>query len=151
MADPTTVNRVEPTLGPTPAAASTASVEELRAAVQSAPPSPVEAPPSARADRPGSDQLSRIEDKADRIDEKYARTETLMQRVQDKVEAVTGQISKAALQSDLVIMRDRVEEAVRGLGRLPGLISLVFTAIVTALLAAALTVAAIKYLPGTPM
>jgi hypothetical protein len=32
--------------------------------------------------------------------------------------------------------------------RLPGLNSLVFTAIVTALLTAALTVAAIKYLPG---
>jgi hypothetical protein len=147
MADPTTGNRVEPTLGPISATASAASEEELRAAVELARPSPVEAPP-ARADRPGIDQLSRIEGKADRIDEKYARTETLVQRVQDKVEAVTGQISEAALQSDLVIMRDRVEGAVRGVRRLPGLTSLVFTAIVTALLAAALTVAAIKYLPG---
>ena len=151
MADPTTANRVEPTLGPTSATASATSAEELRAAVELARPSPVEAPPPARADRPGIDQLSRIEEKADRIDEKYARTETLVQRVQDKVEAATGQISKAALQSDLVIVRERVEGAVRGVRRLPGLTSLVFTAVVTALLAAALTVAVIKYFPGTPM
>ena len=151
MAESTTTNRVEPTLGPTPSASSAPSVEELRAAVESAPPTPaatyVEAPP-ARADRPGIDQLSRIEDKAARIEEKYARTETLMQRVQDKVEAATGRMSEAALQSDLVIVRERVEEVARGVRRLPGLNSVVFTAIVTALLTAALTVAAIKYLPG---
>jgi hypothetical protein len=152
MADPTTTNRVEPTLGPTPSAASAPSVEELRAAVESAPPSPaatyVEAPPPGRNDRAGIDQLSRIEDKAARIEEKYARTETLMQHVQDKVEAATGRMSEAALQSDLVIVRERVEEVARGVRRLPGLNSLVFTAIVTALLTAALTVAALKYLPG---
>jgi hypothetical protein len=152
MAESTTTNRVEPTLGPTPSASSAPSVEELRSAVESAPTTPaatyVEAPPHAPADRPGIDQLSRIEDKAARIEEKYARTETLMQRVQDKVEAATGRMSEAALQSDLVVVRERVEEVARGVRRLPGLNSLVFTAIVTALLTAALTVAAIKYLPG---
>jgi hypothetical protein len=148
MADPTTANRVEPTIGPTPSASSAPIEEELRAAVRSAPRSTVEAPPPGPADQPSIDQLSRIEGKATRIEEKYARTETLMQRVQDKVEAATGRISETALQSDLVIVREKVEGAVRGVRRVPGLISLVFTAIVTALLAAALTVAAIKYLPG---
>jgi hypothetical protein len=154
MADPTTTNRVEPTLGPARSATSAPSVEELRAAVDSAPPiagesgAYAEAPPPARNDRSGIDQLSRIEDKAARIEEKYARSETLIQRLQDRVEAATGRMSEAALQSDLVIVRERVDELARRVRGLPGLNSLVFTAIVTALLAAALTVAAIKYLPG---
>jgi hypothetical protein len=152
MADPTTANRVEPTLGPTPAASSAPSVDELRAAVESVPPTPAatyaETPPPARNGRPGLDQLSRIEDKTARIEEKYARSETLIQRLQDRVEAATGRMSEAALQSDLVIVRERVDELARRVRALPGLNSLVFTAIVTALLTAALTVAAIKYLPG---
>jgi polyhydroxyalkanoate synthesis regulator phasin len=148
MADSATRNRVEPTLGTTPSAP---SVEELRAAVESVPPAPPPAPATSNAEPPtraGIDQLSRIEDKAARIEEKYARTETLIQRLQDKVEAATGRMSEAALQSDLVIVRERVDELTRRVRRLPGLNSLVFTAIVTALLTAALTVAAIKYLPG---
>jgi hypothetical protein len=154
MADSPTTNRVEPILGPGPAP-SAPSVEELRAAVESVPSTPPAAPAVGyaetlppRTDRAGIDQLSRIEEKAARIEEKYARTETLMQRVQDKVEAATGRMSEAALQSDLVIVRERVDELARRVRRLPGLNSLVFTALVTALLTAALTVAAIKYLPG---
>jgi polyhydroxyalkanoate synthesis regulator phasin len=152
MADSTTPTRVEPTLGPPSPAPSGPGVEELRAAVESVPPAPVppggqvEATTPARSER--VDQLSRIEDKAARIEEKYARTETLMQRVQDKVEAATGRMSEAALQSDLVVVRERVDELARRVRRLPGLNSLVFTALVTSLLTAALTVAAIKYLPG---
>ena len=114
MADSATKNRVEPTLGTSPSAP---SVEELRAAVESVPSGPVAAPSVGYAealppgtDRAGIDQLSRIEDKAARIEEKYARTETLLQRVQDRVEAATGRMSEAALQSDLVIVRERVEE-----------------------------------------
>ena len=56
------------------------------------------------------DQLSRIEDKTARIEEKYARTETGMLRVQDKVEAAMARMTDAALQSDLVVVRERVEE-----------------------------------------
>src|SRR4051794_1710841 len=115
MADSTTTNRVEPTLGTTPPASSGPSLEELRAAVESVPPTPpspaggyVEAPPPARGER--LDQLSRIEDKTARIEEKYARTEASMQRVQDKVEAAMGRMTEAALQSDLVIVRERVDE-----------------------------------------
>jgi hypothetical protein len=149
MADSATTNRVEPTLGP---ASSGPSAEELRAAVESVPPAAapsggyVEAPPPAQHER--TDQLSRIEDKAARIEEKYARTEAQMQRVQDKVEAATSRMANAAQQSDLVVVRERADELARRVRRLPGLNSLVFIAIVTALLTAALTVAAIKYLPG---
>jgi hypothetical protein len=71
-----------------------------------------------------------------------------MQRVQDRVEAATGRMSEAALQADLVVVRERVDELARRVRRLPGLNSLVFAALVTALLTAALTVAAMKYLPG---
>ena len=148
MADTPTANRVEPTLGTSPYAP---SVEELRAAVESvppAPPAPAAAPEPAPMIGERLDQLSRIEDKTARIEEKYARTETLLQRVQDRVEAATGRMSEAALQSDLVIVRERVDELARRVRRLPGLNSLVFTALVTALLTAALTVAAMKYLPG---
>jgi hypothetical protein len=153
MADMSTPTRVEPTLGanPTPP-----SVEELRAAVETVPPAPTAAAPSyapAPGDAPRTDftrldQLSRIEEKTARIEEKYARTETGMQRVQDKVEAAMGRMTEAALQSDLVIVRERVDELARRVRRLPGLNSLVFTALVTAILTAALVLVAQKYLLG---
>ena len=94
------------------------------------------------------DQLSRIEDKAARIEEKYARTETGMLRVQDKVEAAMARMTEAALQSDLVVVRERVDELARRVRSLPGLNSLWLTAIVTALLTAVLVLVAQKYLPG---
>jgi hypothetical protein len=150
MADLSTPTRLEPTLGanPTPP-----SVEELRAAVETVPPAPLAAVPTYAGDAPRTDfarldQLSRIEEKTARIEEKYARTETAMQRVQDKVEAAMGRMTEAALQSDLVIVRERVDELARRVRRLPGLNSLWFTALVTALLTAALVLAAQKYLLG---
>jgi hypothetical protein len=150
MADSATVNRVEPTLGTSP---SGPNMEELRAAVESVP-SPatppvggaVEAPSPIRGER--LDQLSRIEDKTARIEEKYARTEASMLRVQDRIEAAMGRMTEAALQSDLVIVRERVDELGRRVRSLPGLNALVFTAIVTSLLTAAVVLAAQKYLLG---
>jgi hypothetical protein len=147
MADTPTSNRVEPTLGTSPSAP---SVEELRAAVESVP----AAPPAATAAEPAPmigerlDQLSRIEDKTARIEEKYARTETGMLRVQDKVEAAMARMTDAALQSDLVVVRERVEELGRRVRGLPGLNSLWLTAIVTAVLTAVLVLVAQKYLLG---
>ena len=94
------------------------------------------------------DQLSRIEDKTARIEEKYARTETGMLRVQDKVEAAMARMTDAALQSDLVVVRERVEELGRRVRALPGLNSLWLTAIVTAVLTAVLVLVAQKYLLG---
>jgi hypothetical protein len=154
MADSPTTNRVEPILGPGPAP-SAPSVEELRAAVESVPSTPPAAPAVGyaealppRTDRAGIDQLSRIEEKAARIEEKYARTETGMLRVQDKVEAAMARMTDAALQSDLVVVRERVEELGRRVRGLPGLNSLWLTAIVTALLTAVFVLVAQKYLLG---
>ena len=148
MADTPTANRVEPTLGTSPYAP---SVEELRAAVESVPPAapvPAAAPESAPMVGERLDQLSRIEDKTARIEEKYARTETGMLRVQDKVEAAMARMTDAALQSDLVVVRERVEELGRRVRGLPGLNSLWLTAIVTALLTAVFVLMAQKYLLG---
>ena len=150
MPDTTSPTRVEPTLGanPTPP-----SVEELRAAVEAVPPAPPAAVPTYAEEAPRTDfarldQLSRIEEKTARIEEKYARTETGMQRVQDKVEDAMSRMSNAAQQSDLVLVRERVDELARRVRRLPGLNALVFTALVTAVLAAALVLVAEKYLMG---
>jgi hypothetical protein len=151
MPDTVTPARVEPTLGPG-SAPSANPVEELRAAVEAAPvvgaASPAVAGDSARIDRAALDQLSRIEEKTARIEEKYARTEFLMQRVQDKVEAAAGRMGEVALQSDLVAARERLNELGTRVRRLPGVGALFLTALVTAVLAAAFTLAAQKYLPG---
>ena len=96
------------------------------------------------------DQLSRIEDKTARIEEKYARTETGMLRVQDKVEAAMARMTDAALQSDLVVVRERVEELGRRVRGLPGLNSLWLTAIVTALLTAVVRARGAEIPAGAP-
>ena len=150
MADTTSPTRAEPNLGAAPTAP---SVEELRAAVETVPPAPPAPVPTYAEEAPRTDfarldQLSRIEEKTARIEEKYARTETAMQRVQDKVEAAMGRMTNAALQSDLVIVRERVDELTRRVRRLPGLNSLWVTALVTAILTTALVLAAQKYLLG---
>ena len=149
MPDTTSPTRVEPNLG----ASAAPSVEELRAAIETVPPAPAGAVPTYAEEPPRTDftrldQLSRIEEKTARIEEKYARTETGMQRVQDKVEAAMGRMTEAALQSDLVIVRERVDELARRVRRLPGLNSLWVTVLVTAVLTAALVLIAQKYLSG---
>ena len=138
MADSAPSSRIEPSIGPT--SVSAVAGQELRAAVEPAP------APDGSGLRANLDQLSRIEDKTARIEEKYARTESSMQRVGDKVEAAMGRMTEAARHADLVVVRERVDELARRVRRLPGLNALVFTAIVTALLAAAFVLAAQKYL-----
>jgi hypothetical protein len=152
--------RVEPTIDPestvsvtsSPAAELRAAVETPTAAPASASPSPSPSPPAADLDTPargGIDQLSRIEDKTARIEEKYARSEAFLVRVADKVEGATSRMSEVAQQADLAAVRQEVSTLAGRVRSLPGLTALVFTAIVTALLSSGLTVALLKYLPGT--
>ena len=105
-------------------------------------------PPGSLHDRPDLDQLMRIEDKTARIEEKYARTEALFQRVQDKVDAASARMTDVALQSDLIAIRNQVSSMSDRVRRLPGLNSLVMTALVTAVLTAAVTLAALRFIPG---
>jgi hypothetical protein len=148
MANTATPIRVEPTVDPAAQPA-----EALRAAVETAPIAPAAARepdlPASSPARSALDQLSRIEDKAARIEEKYARTEALLLRVEDKLGDAAGRMSEAARQSDLDALRQEVAGFSRRFRNLPGLTSLVMTAIVTALLASAITIALLKYgLPG---
>jgi len=150
MANTATPVRVEPTVTPLPPSQAS---DELRATVETAPP-PTAAPreaelPASSPARSALDQLSRIEDKAARIEEKYARTETLLLRVEDRLGDTAGRMSEAARQADLDALRQEVAAFSRRFRNLPGLTSLVMTAIVTALLSSAITVALLKYgLPG---
>jgi hypothetical protein len=130
MADPTTA-RVEPNIGPTPVSSATPS-SELRAAVEPAGASAVRsASGSAVTPGPAHDQLARIEDKVARIEEKYARSEAILQRVGSTVETATGRMNEVASQAELSALRDQVR-------RLPGMGALIVTAVITALLTAAL-------------
>jgi len=147
MANTATPVRVEPTVTPLPPSQAS---DELRAAVEPAAATPREADLSASSPaRSALDQLSRIEDKAARIEEKYARTEALLLRVEDRLGDAAGRMSEAARQADLDALRQEVAAFSRRFRNLPGLTSLVVTAIVTALLTSAITVALLKYgLPG---
>jgi hypothetical protein len=130
--------------------------DELRAAVEPAAsaqtyaePYAAQASAEAQGSRSALDQLSRIEDKTARIEEKYARTEALLLRVEDRLGDTAGRMSEAARQADLDALRQEVAGFSQRFRNLPGLTSLVMTAIVTALLSSAITVALLKYgLPG---
>jgi len=166
MSNPAVPERVEPVVGSSPAHPTARAVEELKAAIESTPPAsapaatttaaaePAAAPPPSSGDAGASpargalDQLSRIEDKVSRIEEKYARTEFVMQRVQDKVETAMGRMNEVALQSDLVAMRNQLAANADRLRRVPGFGALLLTGIVTAMLAAGLVIAALRYVPG---
>ncbi len=150
MANTAAPARVEPAVDPmSPSQAS----DDLRAAVETPSP-PTAAPreaelPASSPARSALDQLSRIEVKAARIEEKYARTEGLLLRVEDKLGEAASRMSDAARQADLDALRQEVAGFSRRFRNLPGLTSLVTTAIVTALLTSALTVALLKYgIPG---
>ncbi len=167
MSNTAAPDRVEPTLGsssPTPTAR---AVEELKAAIEATPPppgatttaavvssspaeasSPPSSDPAAPAARGALDQLSRIEDKVARIEEKYARTEFVMQRVQDKVEGAMGRMNEVALQSDLVALRNQLATASDRIRKVPGFGALMLTGIVTAVVAAVLVIAALRFVPG---
>jgi hypothetical protein len=160
MAESAPTSRIEPTVasGPDP---KSQGVSALKAAVEQpkpAPASPAPAPAPAAAPvgepapppRPaGLEQLFRIEEKVARIEEKYARSEALLQRVEAKMDAWAGRAAEGARQADLVAARDQMTGLTRSVRRLPGLTALVFTALVTAVLTSALTLALLKYgVPG---
>ncbi len=142
MADPGTVNRVEPNIGPTPVSSATPS-SELRAAVEPAGASQGRsASGSAASPGPAHDQLSRIEDKTARSEEKYARSEAILQRVGSTVETATSRMNEVASQAELSALRDQVR-------RLPGKGALFAVAILTPLLTAAIVYVLLHYgIPG---
>lgn len=153
MTDTYAPARVEPTIeGQVAGREPSSLVDDPRTPEAPVPPAAYVAP-DARAAAPQprgvEDQLARIEDKTARIEEKYARSEAVLQRVGDKVDAATGRMGEVALQSDLKAVRAELHTVAARVRRLPGLNALVATAIVTALLSAAITVAVLKYgIPG---
>lgn len=142
MSDVTITGRVEPSVEPPrefPVATTLAAPvpEPKPVAIETLPRASAEAMPRALLE-----QLSRIEDKTSRIEEKYARTEALLLRVEDKVELATSRTGELAKQSELAALAGRVRS-------LPGFGALIVTAIIAAVLAAALTIAVLRYgIPG---
>lgn len=163
MADPTAPTRVEPQLGAPPAPAAS-PVAELRAAVEGAPaPAPAAPPPPPVAtvstvttpaaalpvDRPGLDQMSRIEDKTARIEEKYARSESLLNRVEERVERAAARMGEAASSQDMASLRGEVAALDRRVRSLPGFASLLLIGLLSGLVGAGATVMALRYgVPG---
>jgi DNA repair exonuclease SbcCD ATPase subunit len=95
------------------------------------------------------EQLSRIEDKTARIEDKYARSEALIARMEDKVEAASQRMNEAAKQADLAALRSEVRALSDRTRRLPGAGALLVMAIVTAVLTAAVLLAAQRFgIPG---
>jgi hypothetical protein len=107
-------------------------------------------PEAGRDDGRRLDQISRIEEKTARIEEKYARTEALMMRLDDRVQQSTARSAEAARQADLIAVRDQVAALTRRVRGLPGFGMLFVMMLLTAIVTAALTVAALHYnLAGT--
>jgi hypothetical protein len=162
MADPLAPTRVEPQLDAPPAPAPS-PVAELRAIVEG---TPAQAPASAGTvttvatpaatsavttptDRPGLDQLSRIEDKTARIEEKYARSEALLNRVEDRVEKATARMGEAARGQDMAALRGEVAALDRRVRGLPGFGGLLIVGLLSGLIGAGATIAALRYgIPG---
>ncbi len=153
MADPTAPTRVEPQLDVRPSA-TPSPVAELRAAVEgatpvAAAPPPPPAPVVAPADRPALDQLSRIEDKTARIEEKYARSESLLNRVEDRVERAAVRMGEAASSQDMASLRGEVAALDRRVRGIPGFATLLLVGVLSGLIGAGATVAALRYgVPG---
>lgn len=112
----------------------------------------VERPPSATSQPAGSgstaDQLARLEDKTARIEEKLSRSESSTQRVVDRFEAASHRMSEVAQSSELAALRGDVKYVAKRVRSLPGFGALVVTAVITAVLAAALTILVLRYMPG---
>ncbi|PXW60324.1 hypothetical protein C7450_104378 [Chelatococcus asaccharovorans] len=91
--------------------------------------------------RPGLDQLARIEEKAARIEEKFARSEALMLRLEAQIEKSTGITGSLARQDDIAVVHDRVR-------RLPGYGALIVVAALAAVGGAVLAVILLRYAGG---
>src|SRR5581483_11854046 len=89
-------------------------------------------------DRQSAEQLARIEEKAARIEDKFARSESLLLRVQATFEDAMAEFGNLARRTDIATIEQKVR-------RVPGVGAMFFFAILTAILAAALTIAAFKY------
>lgn len=159
MTSTATPGRLEPPMTPVPpqpvtATPVTATPEPPVTATARAEPGPADRQAELKAaveglDRPGLDQVSRIEEKTARIEEKFARSEALMLRVEDKVQAAVGRVGEAARQSDLAALRNEVGDLASRTRRLPGFGTLLVFAILTSLLSAGLTAyALVNGVPG---
>ena len=148
MSDTIATSRIEPILDPGrgPAVDTVPPVAP--------PPSPVSPPALATAEPAAAgsvaitDQLARLEDKTARIEEKLARAESSTQRVVDRFEASSHRMSEVAQQSDLMAVRGDVKYIARRVRNMPGFPALVFAAVITAVLAAVLMIAILRYMPG---
>ncbi|CAH1650452.1 conserved hypothetical protein [Hyphomicrobiales bacterium] len=108
------------------------------AAPQAAQP-PAQAVPASQ--RPGLDQLARIEEKAARIEEKFARSEALMLRLEAQIEKSTGITGSLARQEDVAAVDYRVS-------RLPGYGALIGVAALAAIGGAVIALILLRYAGG---
>lgn len=93
-------------------------------------------------ERQTAEQLARIEEKAARIEDKFARAESLLLRVQATFEDAMAEFGNLARRSDVAAIEQKIR-------RVPGVGAMLFFAILTGIIAAALTIAAFKYgIPG---
>lgn len=147
MSDTLTAARLEPIVDPGPGTAP--YLPPSGPAPATAAP-PVSSPATAEPTPPQAiaDQLARLEDKTARIEEKLSRAEASTQRVVDRFEASSHRMSEVAQQSDLAAVRGDLKFVARRVRNLPGFTALVLSAVITALLTSALTIAIIRYLPG---
>jgi hypothetical protein len=105
-------------------------------------PAPIQQAGMPLSDRGGLDQMSRIEEKSARIEEKFARSEALLLRVEATFQDALTKFGGLARTADVNALEGRV----RGL---PGLASIFFVALISALIGAAAVLAAQKYgIPG---
>lgn len=100
---------------------------------------PAQAVPATQ--RPGLDQLARIEEKAARIEEKFARSEALMLRLEAQIEKSTGITGSLARQDDVAAVDHRIS-------RLPGYGALIVVAALAAIGGAVLAVFLLRYAGG---
>ncbi|CAH1660325.1 MAG: hypothetical protein KF735_11890 [Chelatococcus sp.] len=169
MSDPRTSGRIEPSLStpeaeaappppaapqpetrpapppPQPAAETRAAPAPQPAPRPAPPPQPAQSQPPQQAvpasQRPGLDQLARIEEKAARIEEKFARSEALMLRLEAQIEKSTGITGSLARQEDVAAVDYRVS-------RLPGYGTLIVVAALAAIGGAVLAVILLRYAGG---
>jgi hypothetical protein len=96
----------------------------------------------------GTEPLARIEDKTSRIEEKLARSEASMQRVVDRFELASARMNEVASQSELAAVRGEVAFIARRVRRSVGPMSLLLTAVGTAILTAIVVILLLRYFPG---
>lgn len=145
----TTDPRIEPVLAPSPANGGKSAHElpahelpahELPAKEPHVPvPPPSAAPVHAVKVTSPAGALERIEDKTARIEEKFSRAEELIRRLETRIEWSADRTNALARQADIATLEKRINS-------LPGFGALLVAGLVGAVAAAAMTVAAFKFL-----